>query len=78
MSATKLNVLQIFKKLHRTSHGVFRNDSHALSAVRMKINEEFRKNSGCKDAEEIQKLIKLAEEVETELRTSVVQAKIIK
>lgn len=46
----------MFKKLHRTSHGVFQNDSHALNAARMKINEEFRKNIDCKDTEEIGKV----------------------
>ncbi|XP_055708384.1 complex III assembly factor LYRM7 [Phlebotomus papatasi] len=78
MSSLRSEVLRMFKKLHRTSHGVFRNDSHALNAARMKINEEFRKNIDCKDTEEIGKKLKFAEEVDEELRTTIVQAKIVK
>ncbi|GAB0091675.1 complex III assembly factor LYRM7 [Sergentomyia squamirostris] len=77
MSSLRLNVLTAFKKLHRASHFVFRNDEHAMNAARIKINAEFRKNSNCSDKEEIEKMIKLAEEVEVELRTAVIQAKII-
>ncbi|XP_059614800.1 complex III assembly factor LYRM7 [Phlebotomus argentipes] len=77
MSSTRSAVLQVFKKLHRASHTVFRNDTSALNAARMKINEEFRKNRECSDSSKIQEMLKLAEEVEVELRTGVVQAKIV-
>ncbi|XP_035554528.1 complex III assembly factor LYRM7-like [Canis lupus familiaris] len=37
-------VLQLFKTLHRTRQQVFKNDTRALEAVRIKINEEFKSN----------------------------------
>ncbi|XP_077767673.1 complex III assembly factor LYRM7 isoform X5 [Canis aureus] len=37
-------VLQLFKTLHRTRQQVFKNDTRALEAARIKINEEFKSN----------------------------------
>lgn len=37
-------VLLAFKNLHRARLDVFKGDYQALSAGRIKINEEFRKN----------------------------------
>ncbi|XP_027460811.1 complex III assembly factor LYRM7 isoform X4 [Zalophus californianus] len=37
-------VLQLFKTLHRTRQRVFKNDTRALEAARIKINEEFKNN----------------------------------
>ncbi|XP_064131606.1 complex III assembly factor LYRM7 isoform X2 [Loxodonta africana] len=37
-------VLQLFKTLHRTRQQVFKNDTRALEAARIKINEEFKNN----------------------------------
>lgn len=67
-------VLSSFKKLHRTRQDVFAGDEKALIAARIKINEEYRKNKDCEDAEKVQEMIKFAESVETELRCTVVQA----
>ncbi|CAD7690319.1 unnamed protein product [Nyctereutes procyonoides] len=36
-------VLQLYKTLHRTRQQVFKNDTRALEAARIKINEEFKK-----------------------------------
>ncbi|XP_004686563.1 PREDICTED: complex III assembly factor LYRM7 [Condylura cristata] len=52
-------VLQLFRTLHRTRKQVFKNDTRALEAARIKINEEF--------------LIKIGSDVELLLRTSVIQ-----
>ncbi|XP_041583871.1 complex III assembly factor LYRM7-like [Vulpes lagopus] len=37
-------VLQLFKTLQRTRQQVFKNDTRALEAARIKINEEFKSN----------------------------------
>uniref|UniRef100_A0ABI7YB45 Complex III assembly factor LYRM7 n=1 Tax=Felis catus TaxID=9685 RepID=A0ABI7YB45_FELCA len=39
-----IKVLQLFKTLHRTRQQVFKNDTRALEAARIKINEEFKSN----------------------------------
>ncbi|XP_015440065.1 PREDICTED: complex III assembly factor LYRM7 [Dufourea novaeangliae] len=36
-------VLNTFKKLHRTRMNTFKGDEHALTVVRNKINEEYKK-----------------------------------
>lgn len=71
---TRLKVLRVFKALHRTRLDVFREDERALSAGRLKINEEFRKNKDETSEENIQKMIKMASDVETILRLTVIQA----
>ncbi|XP_037947340.1 complex III assembly factor LYRM7-like [Teleopsis dalmanni] len=72
--ANPKRVLQIFKKLHRTRQVVFRNDERTLDAARKQINEAFFKSKNETDDAEINKMIKLAEAVEKELRTNVIQA----
>ncbi|EDW14022.1 complex III assembly factor LYRM7 [Drosophila mojavensis] len=71
----KRQVLSAFKKLHRTRQYVFHGDDRALVAGRNKINESFQQNRNETNEEEIKKMIKLAEEVDYELRTNVIQAK---
>ncbi|XP_066473289.1 complex III assembly factor LYRM7 [Tiliqua scincoides] len=68
-----LEVLKLFKSLHRTSRQVFKNDSKALEAARLKINEEFKNNKDEASSERIAELIKLGSDVEVILRTSVLQ-----
>ncbi|XP_034041441.1 complex III assembly factor LYRM7 [Thalassophryne amazonica] len=70
---TRLKVLSVFKALHRTRLAVFRDDDRALTAGRLKINEEFRKNKSETSHEDIEKMIKLASDVEVFLRQSVLQ-----
>ncbi|KAH8268721.1 hypothetical protein KR026_012504, partial [Drosophila bipectinata] len=69
-----LQVLSAFKKLHRTRQYVFQGDVKALTAGRHKINESFLQNRGETNEDEIQKMIKLAQDVDHELRTNVIQA----
>nr|XP_015800097.2 complex III assembly factor LYRM7 [Nothobranchius furzeri] len=70
---TRLKVLRVFKKLHRTRMDVFKEDETALGAARLKINDEFKKNKNEVSEENIQKMIKMGSDVETVLRESVVQ-----
>ncbi|XP_021200632.1 complex III assembly factor LYRM7 [Helicoverpa armigera] len=78
MSTTRLSVLQTFKKLHRTRMKVFAGDDRALTAGRLKINEEFQKNKHVTNEDAIKAMVKLAEDVEKELRTQVIQAREVK
>lgn len=48
-----LQVLQSFKKLHRTRKKVFAGDMKALTAARLKINDEYSKNRHVQDEEAI-------------------------
>ncbi|XP_068631344.1 complex III assembly factor LYRM7 [Battus philenor] len=78
MSNLRRMVLHSFKKLHRTRQTVFEGDMRALAAARLKINEEFKKNKHVTDTESIKAMIKFGEDVETELRTQVIQAREVK
>ncbi|KAB0789957.1 hypothetical protein PPYR_15753 [Photinus pyralis] len=76
-------VLKCFKNLHRTREIVFNGDVRALQKGREKINEEFKKNKDVQELATINEvppinLIRFSEEVEKELRTTVVQAREIK
>lgn len=69
------NVLNSFKALHRARQQVFIGDTIALTAARNKINEEFKKNKHVENSSVIAELVKYSNEVENELRTTVIQAK---
>ncbi|XP_063820329.1 complex III assembly factor LYRM7 isoform X2 [Pseudophryne corroboree] len=66
-------VLKLFKTLHRTRQHVFQNDSRALEAARQKINEEFQKGKGESSPEKISELLKIGQDVDILLRTTVIQ-----
>ncbi|KAL7383566.1 hypothetical protein ABVT39_013588 [Epinephelus coioides] len=70
---SRLKVLSTFKALHRTRMAVFKDDDRALTAARLKINEEFRKNKNETSEENINKMIKMGSDVEIVLRESVLQ-----
>ncbi|XP_011188623.1 complex III assembly factor LYRM7 [Zeugodacus cucurbitae] len=74
MSQLRREALRAFKKLHRTRQFVFQGDELTLNAGRKEINEQFRKNQNERNEDEIRKMIKLANDVDKELRTSVIQA----
>ncbi|CAL7940238.1 unnamed protein product [Xylocopa violacea] len=67
-------VLHVFKKLHRTRMNTFQGDEHALKVTRNKINEEYKKYKNVTNPAAIEELNKFAEEVEHEIRTTVIQA----
>ncbi|XP_073769532.1 complex III assembly factor LYRM7 isoform X1 [Danio rerio] len=71
---TRLKVLRVFKDLHRTRRDVFRDDNRALTAARVKINEEFKRNKNETSDDNIKEMLKMARAVETILRESVIQA----
>ncbi|XP_070172758.1 complex III assembly factor LYRM7 [Polyergus mexicanus] len=66
-------VLRMFKKLHRTRLKTFEGDEHALQVVRKKINDEYRKYKNVTNEAAIEELNKFAQEVEYEVRTTVIQ-----
>ncbi|XP_061821334.1 complex III assembly factor LYRM7 [Nerophis lumbriciformis] len=70
---TRLKVLSVFKSLHRTRMAVFKDDERALTAAKLKINEEFLKNKNESSEENIEKMIKMGSDVEVVLRKSVLQ-----
>ncbi|XP_061915045.1 complex III assembly factor LYRM7 [Entelurus aequoreus] len=70
---TRVKVLSVFKSLHRTRMAVFKDDERALTAAKVKINEEFRKNKNESSEESIEKMIKMGSDVEVVLRKSVLQ-----
>lgn len=65
----------MFKSLHRTKDFVFQGDDQAVKGARILINENFQKNKTVHGDAEVKKLLKLAADVETELKTNVIQAK---
>ncbi|XP_011304195.1 complex III assembly factor LYRM7 [Fopius arisanus] len=67
-------VLKVFKKLHRTRLSTFEGDQKALHLTRQRINEEYRKYRNVTNQETIVELNKLAQDVDHEIRTTVVQA----
>nr|XP_020453312.1 complex III assembly factor LYRM7 [Monopterus albus] len=75
---TRLKVLSVFKALHRTRMAVFKDDNRALTAARLKINEEFRKNKNETSEENIKKMIQMGSDVEVVLREDVVQVEHIR
>ncbi|XP_026211566.1 complex III assembly factor LYRM7 [Anabas testudineus] len=70
---TRLKVLSVFKALHRTRMAVFKDDNRALTAARLKINEEFQKNKNETSEENIKQMIKMGSDVEVVLRETVLQ-----
>ncbi|XP_026164343.1 complex III assembly factor LYRM7 [Mastacembelus armatus] len=75
---SRLKVLSTFKALHRTRMAVFKDDNRALTAARLKINEEFRKNKNETSEENIKEMIKMGSNVERILRENVVQMEHVK
>ncbi|KAI4477086.1 hypothetical protein M0804_013087 [Polistes exclamans] len=67
-------ILHQFKTLHRTRLNTFKGDENALKVIRAKINEEYRKYKDVTNQGAIKELNKFAQEVEHELRLSVIQA----
>ncbi|XP_051541596.1 complex III assembly factor LYRM7-like isoform X2 [Myxocyprinus asiaticus] len=71
---TRMKVLRVFKDLHKTRINVFKDDDRALTATRLKINEEFKTNKNESSEENIKEMLKMARAVETILRENVIQA----
>ncbi|XP_055065180.1 complex III assembly factor LYRM7 [Misgurnus anguillicaudatus] len=71
---TRMKVLRVFKDLHKTRKDVFKDDSRALTAARLQINEGFKRNKNETADENIKEMLKMARAVETILRENVIQA----
>ncbi|KAG5322132.1 LYRM7 factor, partial [Acromyrmex heyeri] len=67
-------ILRVFKKLHRTRLKTFEDDEYALQVVRDQINKEYKKHKNITNQAVIKELNKFAQEVECEIRTTVIQA----
>ncbi|XP_018314443.1 complex III assembly factor LYRM7 isoform X2 [Mycetomoellerius zeteki] len=67
-------ILRVFKKLHRTRLKTFEGDEYALQVVRDQINKEYKKYKSITNQAVIKELNKFAQEVEYEIRTTVIQA----
>lgn len=76
-SSLRKEVLKAFKSLHRARMTVFEGDDRALKFVRSQINETFKKNEHVTNESKIKNLIQFSRDVETELRTTVVQARAV-
>uniref|UniRef100_A0A182IVI6 Complex III assembly factor LYRM7 n=2 Tax=Anopheles atroparvus TaxID=41427 RepID=A0A182IVI6_ANOAO len=74
MSSLRREALRWYKILQRTKDEVFAGDFRTITAARQRIREEFIKNKDVTDEKEIKEKIKIAKDVEVELRSSVVQA----
>uniref|UniRef100_A0A182QDQ7 Complex III assembly factor LYRM7 n=1 Tax=Anopheles farauti TaxID=69004 RepID=A0A182QDQ7_9DIPT len=74
MSSLRREALRWYKILQRTKNEVFSGDFRTISAARQRIREEFIKNKDIKDEAQIKEKIKIAKDVDVELRRSVVQA----
>ncbi|XP_065366936.1 complex III assembly factor LYRM7 [Calliphora vicina] len=75
MSQIRREVINAFKKLHRTRQNIFAGDDRALEAGRKEINERFKKNMTETNVDNVKKMLQLALDVDKELRTNVIQAK---
>merc|ERR1712116_77114 len=73
--AGRAEVIACFRRLHRTRAKIFHGDSATLVAAREKINSEFRKYKKISNSDTISELVKLGNQAEEILRTSVIQAK---
>ncbi|KAI8118224.1 hypothetical protein FF38_08545 [Lucilia cuprina] len=75
MSQIRREVINAFKKLHRTRQFIFAGDDRALEAGRKEINDRFKKNMTETNVDNVKKMLQLALDVDKELRTNVIQAK---
>ncbi|XP_065093701.1 complex III assembly factor LYRM7 [Ochlerotatus camptorhynchus] len=74
MSGLRREALKWYKTLQRTKDHVFAGDHRAIVAARQRIREEFLKNKNLTEEKDIKEKIKIARDVDVELRGSVVQA----
>ncbi|XP_046391397.1 complex III assembly factor LYRM7 [Ischnura elegans] len=77
MNPLKNHVLKSFKNLHLARKKVFEGDERALKACREKINSEFAQKKHVQDLEAIKELLAYARDVEKQLLTTVIQARMV-
>ncbi|XP_038121255.1 complex III assembly factor LYRM7 [Culex quinquefasciatus] len=74
MCALRKEALKWYKTLQRTKDQVFAGDQRAIEAARQRIREEYVKNKDLTNEKDIKEKIKIAHDVDLELRSAVVQA----
>ncbi|XP_053688478.1 complex III assembly factor LYRM7 [Sabethes cyaneus] len=74
MSALRKEALKLYKTLQRTKDQVFKGDRRTIEAARQRIREEFVKNKDLQSEKDIREKLKIAQDVDVELRSTVVQA----
>ena len=74
-SSTKaIEILKLYKQLHRTVQTVFKGDVRAQIAARDKIRSEFYEKKNITDSKSIKEMIKYGNDCDTVLRTQIIQA----
>jgi len=68
-------VISAFKRLHRAKNVVFAGDETALSAARLKINEEYKRNSAVTSEHAVRELMAFSDECAEVLSKTVLQAR---
>ncbi len=77
MSTTRaVEVLKLYKQLHRTVQRVFRGDESAISAARVRIRSDFEKNKHVQAPVAVDELINLGRDCDRVLREQVFQLEI--
>ena len=74
MAGARSAVLNLYKRLHRTSQSVFAGDTRMIEGARAKIKEDFWKNRNVTSAGALKELMQVGEDSIKVLRTSVIQA----
>jgi hypothetical protein len=70
----RLEVLNVYRRLHRVCQRIYNGDITGLTAARLKIRIEFLKNKNVTDLDKISQLVMEAIGAEKFLRERVVQA----
>ena len=69
-----LEILKLYKQLHRTVQTVFKGDIRAQVVARDKIRSEFSEKKKITEPKSIEELLKYGQECDQVLRTQIIQA----
>ena len=69
-----LEILKLYKQLHRTVQTVFKGDIRAQVVARDKIRSEFCEKKNITELKSIKELLKYGQECDQVLRTQIIQA----
>jgi len=73
-SVKAIEILKLYKQLHRTVQTVFKGDIRALNAAKDKIRSEFNEKRNVTETKSLKELYKYGQECDNVLRTQVIQA----
>ena len=71
-----VEVLKLYKQLHRTALRVFRGDESAIMAARVRIRSDFEKNKHVQAPVAVDELINLGRDCDRVLREQVFQLEV--